>query len=215
MHACSESPDCKLQDAPMNSAIGARGKSIYSTQSRLRAKSPCLRTPGYTRILAGNWYVNPHMFGKPRLRVARCANNQRHQSMWGEYMPDSVMFEGQNAVFLLPTSHTGFLAEIEPVDPHVLGKPGLRTARCTNDQRHRSTWGESMLDPVTVEDQNAVFRLPTSHTGFWRELNLRDPLCSESPGTRAARCTNDQLHRSMWGAYMPDSVLFEGQNASF
>jgi len=39
-HACSESPDCKLQDAPMISAIGARGQSIWSTQSRLRAKSP-------------------------------------------------------------------------------------------------------------------------------------------------------------------------------
>jgi len=39
-HACSQSPDCELQDAPMISAIGARGESIYSTQSRVRAKSP-------------------------------------------------------------------------------------------------------------------------------------------------------------------------------
>ena len=39
-HACSQSPDCELQDAPMISAIGARGESICSTQSRLRAKSP-------------------------------------------------------------------------------------------------------------------------------------------------------------------------------
>ena len=60
---------------------------------------------------------------------------------------------GRNAVFRLPTSHTGFLAGIRPVDPHVLRKPGPRAARCTNDQRHGSTWGESMLDPVTVEDQ--------------------------------------------------------------
>jgi len=44
-HACSESPDCELQDAPIISAIGARGESIWSTQSRSRAKSPCLRTP--------------------------------------------------------------------------------------------------------------------------------------------------------------------------
>ena len=32
--------DCQLQDAPMISAIGARGESICSTQLRLRAKSP-------------------------------------------------------------------------------------------------------------------------------------------------------------------------------
>ena len=80
-------------------------------------------------------------------------------------MLDPVTVEDQNAVFRLPTSHTGFLAGIEPVDPRVLGKPGPRAARCANDQRHRSTWGESMIDPVTVEDQNAVFRLSTSHTG--------------------------------------------------
>jgi len=66
--------------------------------------------PGHTGILAGNWHVNPRMIGKPRLRAARCANDRRHRSMWGEYMPDSVLFEGQNAVFRLPTSHTGFLA---------------------------------------------------------------------------------------------------------
>jgi len=113
------------------------------------------------------------MLGKPRLRAARCANDQRHLSMWGEYMPDSVLFEGQNAVFGPPTSHTGILAGIEPADPRVLRKHGLRAARCTNDQRHLSMWGEYMPDPVccfvllvTVEDQNAVFRLPTSHTGF-------------------------------------------------
>jgi len=81
--------------------------------------------PGYTRILAGNWHMNPRMLGKPRLRAARCANDQRHRSPWGEYMPDSVLFEGQNAVFRLPTSHTGFLAGIEVVDPHVLRKSGL------------------------------------------------------------------------------------------
>ena len=44
-YAFSESPDCELQDAPMISAIRARGKSICWTQSRVRAKSPCLRTP--------------------------------------------------------------------------------------------------------------------------------------------------------------------------
>jgi len=159
--------------------------------------------------------VNPRMLGKPRLRAARCANDQRHQSMWGEYMPDSVTFEGQNAVFRLPTSHTWFLAGIEPVDPHVLGKPGLQAARCTNVQRHRSTWKESMLDPVTVKDQNAVFRLPTSHTGVLAGIEPVDPHVLRKPGTRAARCANDQLHQSMWGAYMSDSVLFEGQNASF
>ena len=43
------------------------------------------------------------MLGKPGLRAAKCTNDQRHRSMWGEYMPDSVLFEGQNAVFRLPT----------------------------------------------------------------------------------------------------------------
>jgi len=97
----------------------------------------------------------------------------------------------------------------------VLGKPGLRAARYTNDQRHRSTWGEYMLDPVTVEDQNAVFRLPTSYTGVLAGFEPVDPHMLRKPGPRAARCTNDQFHRSTLEAYMPDSVLFEGQNASF
>jgi len=26
--------------------------------------------PGYTGILAGNWYLNPHILGKPRLQAA-------------------------------------------------------------------------------------------------------------------------------------------------
>jgi len=130
-------------------------------------------------------------------------------------MPYSVLFEGQNVVFRLPTSHTGFLAGMRPVDPRVLGKPGLRAARCTNDQRHQSTWGEYMLNPVTVEDQNAVFRLPTSHTGFSAGIEPVDPHMLRKPGPRAARCTNDQFHRSTWVACMPHSVLFEGQNASF
>jgi len=130
-------------------------------------------------------------------------------------MPDPVTVEDQNAVFRLPTSHTGFLAGIEPSDPHVLRKPGLRAARCTNDQCHRSMWGEYMPDPVTVEDQNAVFRLPTSHTGFLAGIEPLDPHVLRKPRLRAARCTNDQRHQRMWGEYMPDSVLFEGQNASF
>jgi len=72
-----------------------------------------------------------------------------------------------------------------------------------------------MLDPVTVEDQNAVFRLPTSHTGVLTEIEPVDPHMLRKPGPQAARCTNDKLHQSTWEEYMPDSVLFEGQNASF
>ena len=48
------------------------------------------------------------------------------------------------------------------------------------------------------------FGSPPVTPGFGRELNLRDPRVLKKPGPRAARCTNDQLHRSMWGAYMPD-----------
>jgi len=55
--------------------------------------------PGHTGILAGNWHVNPRMLGKPRLRAGRCANDQRHQSPWEEYMLDTVTFEGQIASF--------------------------------------------------------------------------------------------------------------------
>jgi len=72
-----------------------------------------------------------------------------------------------------------------------------------------------MTDPVMVESQNAVFRLPTSHTGFLVGIEPADPRVLRKPGLRAARGTNDQRHRSMWGEYMPDSVMFEGQNASF
>jgi len=96
-------------------------------------------------------------------------------------MPDSVLFEGQNAVFRLPTSHTGFLAGIEPSDPRVLGKPGLRAARCTNDQRHPSMWGEYMPDSVMFEGQNAVFRLPTSHAGFLAGIEPMDPRALRKP----------------------------------
>jgi len=72
-----------------------------------------------------------------------------------------------------------------------------------------------MPDPVTVEDQNAVFRFPTSHTGFLVGIEPADPRVLRKLGLRAARCNNDQRHQRMWGEYMPDSVLFEGQNASF
>ena len=49
--------------------------------------------------MAENWHVNPRMLGQPRLRAARCANNQRHRSPWGEYILDTVTFEGQIASF--------------------------------------------------------------------------------------------------------------------
>ena len=77
--------------------------------------------------------------------------------MWGEYMTDPVTVEGQNAVFRLPASHTGFLVGIEPADAHVLRKLGLRAERCTNDQRHQRMWGEYMPDSVMFEGQNASF----------------------------------------------------------
>jgi len=130
-------------------------------------------------------------------------------------MLDTVTFEGQIALFEDPPGHTEILAENWHVNPRMLGKPRLRAARCANDQRHWSTWGEYMLDPVTVEDQNAVFRLPTSHTGVLAGIELVDPHVLRKSELRAARCTNDQPHRSTWGAYMPDSVLFEVQNDSF
>ena len=156
----------------------------------------------HTRFWAEIEPADPRMLRKPGPRASRCTNDQRHQSTWGKYMPDSVLFEGQNAVFRLPTSHTGFLAEIRTVDPHVLRKPGLRAARFTNNQRHRSPWEEYMLDPVTVESQNAVFQLLTSHTGFLAGIRPVDLHVLGKPGLRAARCTNDQRHQSTWGEMM-------------
>jgi len=153
----------------------------------------------HTGFLARIRPVDPHVLGKVWLRAARYTNDQRHRSTLGESILDPVTVEGQNAVFWLPTSHTGVLARIRPVDPRVLGKPGLRAAWFTNDQLYRSTWGESMLDPVTVEDQNAVFLLPTSHIGFWAGIEPVDPHVPRKPGPRAARCTNDQLHWSTLG----------------
>ena len=94
--------------------------------------------PGHTGILAGNWHVNPYMLGKSRLRAARCANDQRHRSLWGEYMFDIVTFENQIAVFEDLPGHIEVLAGNWHVNPRMLGKPRLRAARCANNQRHRS-----------------------------------------------------------------------------
>jgi len=155
------------------------------------------------------------MLGKPRLRPVRCANDQRHRSPWEEYMPDTVTCEGQIAVFEDPPGHTGILAGNWHVNPRMLGKPRLRAARCANDQRHRSLRGEYMLDTVTCEDQIAVFEDPPGHTrilaGNWHV----NPRMLGKPRLRAARCANDQRHRSPWGEYMLDTVTFEGQIASF
>jgi len=138
--------------------------------------------PGHTGILAGNWHVNPRMLGKPRLRAARGANDQRHRSPWGEYMLDTVTFEVQITVFEDPPGHTGILAGNWHVNPRMLGKPRLRAARCANDQRHQSMWGEYMPDSVLFEGQNAVFRLPTSHTGFLAGIGPVDPHVLRKPG---------------------------------
>jgi len=169
----------------------------------------------YTGVLAGIEPVDPHILRNSRSQVTRCTNDQRHWSTWGAYTPDSVLFGGQNTVVRFPTSHTGFLAGMRPVDSRVFGKTGLRTVRCTNDHRHQNPWGEYILDPVTVEDQNAVFRFPTSHTGFLAGIEPVNPHILRIPRSRGVRCTNDQRHRNTWGAYVPDSVLFEGQNAVF
>jgi len=67
--------------------------------------------------------MNPRILGKPRLCAARCANDQRHQSPWGEYMLDMVTFEGQIAVSEHSPGHSGILAGNEHVKPRTLGKP--------------------------------------------------------------------------------------------
>jgi len=48
----------------------------------------------------------------------------------------------------------------------------MQAARCTNDQRHWSTWGEYMLDPVTVVGETPFFSSPPVTPGFWWELDL-------------------------------------------
>ena len=101
--------------------------------------------------------------------------------MWGEYMPDPVTVEDQNAVFRFPTSHTGFLVGIEPADPRVIRKHRLRAARYANDQHHRSMWGEYMPDSVLFKGQNAVFRLPSGHTEFLAGIETMDPCMLGKP----------------------------------
>ena len=122
------------------------------------------------------------MLGKPRLQAARCANDQRHRSPWEEYMLDTVTFEGQIAMFEDPPGHTGILAGNWHVNPHMLGKPRLRAARCANDQCHRSPWGEYMLDTVTFEGQVSVFEDPPRHTGFLAGIKPVDPRVLIKPG---------------------------------
>jgi len=67
---------------------------------------------GHTGILAGNWYVNPSMLGKSRLRAARCANDQRDRTPWEEYILDTVTCEDQIAVFEDPPGIPEFWREI-------------------------------------------------------------------------------------------------------
>jgi len=56
-------------------------------------------TPGHSGSLVGIWHVSPRMLRMPRLRAARCANDQRHRSSWGEYRLDTVTLESQIASF--------------------------------------------------------------------------------------------------------------------
>jgi len=72
-------------------------------------------------------------------------------------------FEGQITVFQLHPSHPGILAEIWRVNLRMLGKPRLRAASCTNDQRHQSSWGEYMINTVMFEGQIVSFWRAGSH----------------------------------------------------
>ena len=56
--------------------------------------------------------MNPRMLRKPRLPAERCASDQRHRTPWGEYMFDTVTFEGQIAVFEDPPGIPEFWREI-------------------------------------------------------------------------------------------------------
>jgi len=68
--------------------------------------------PRHTVILAEISQVNPDMLGKHRLRATKCANDQRHWSSWGEYMLDTVAFEGQITVLGHSPRHTRIFAGI-------------------------------------------------------------------------------------------------------
>jgi len=82
------------------------------------------------------------------------------------------------------------------VNPRVLGKPRLQAARGASDQRHRSPWGEYMLDTVTFEDQIAVFEDPPGHTGILVGNWYVNPRILGKPRLQVARCAIDQHYQS-------------------
>ena len=105
------------------------------------------------------------MLANFKLQTASPTNDRRIRSTWAEYRLHTVTFEGQNSVFEPVLGHTGFLVGIGPVDPQMLGKPRLRAASFTNDQRIWSTWAEYSLHTVAFEGQNTVFEPVPGHTG--------------------------------------------------
>jgi len=66
--------------------------------------------PRAYRNFGGNVKCEPTHARKAQ--AAKCANDQRHWSTWGEYILDTVTFEGQITVFGHHPGHTGIFAGI-------------------------------------------------------------------------------------------------------
>jgi len=122
-HKWSESLGCKLQGAPMISVIRARGGSICSIRWRLKANRRFWAPPWSQWNFGGKLTSEPRILGKPRLRAARCANDQRHQIPCGEYMFDTVTFEVQITSFWRAVPRTFDKVQDWYGKPHIFRKP--------------------------------------------------------------------------------------------
>jgi len=78
----------------------------------------------------------------------------------------------------------------------MLGKHRLRATKCTNAQRHRSSWGEYMLDTVVFVGQIAVWGHPPGHTRIFAEIWQLNPVMIGKPRLQATKCANDQRNQS-------------------
>jgi len=97
-------------------------------------------------------------------------------------MPDSVLFEGQNAVFQLPTSHTGFLVELNLWTHMCSESPGCELQDAPMISAIGACGGNICPIRSRLRVKTLFFGSPPVTLGFWWEFNLRTHMCSESPG---------------------------------
>ena len=158
--------------------------------------------------------MNPHMLGKPRLRAARCANDQRHRSPWESICSTQSRLRAKSPCLRTPPGIPGFWRELN-LWTHVCSEsPDCELQDTPMIGAIGACGGSICTIQCCLRVKTPFFGSPPVTPGFLAEIEPVDPRMLGKPRLQAARCANDQRHRSMWGEYMPDSVLFEGQNAS-